>query len=319
MQAFDAKCLARKLAGPDGVAAFDERVRETRAAKFEAALDAPEAASLFDIGRLERAIDECAVPVEQIDIFSHGHIVRMADLVHKSGRTALEMAAEQLGGGATLRVRDLQRADRNLMAFVRSVQETFAAPAQVNLYLTPPHREGFPPHFDITDVFVVQIAGSKSWRIYPEYADQKPLPTADTPWEPQRYLAIGKGEELTMRTGDVLYIPRGGMHSAASLAEESMHLTISLAPMTYFDLLTRALAHLAKEDEALRRRVPLCLQSADDCPALAAKAGALIDRVRTRIDLSAVIESELERLSAPGAPKGVFSRALHKHDRGKGR
>jgi ribosomal protein L16 Arg81 hydroxylase len=211
-----------------------------------------------------------------------------------------------------LRVRDLQRADPNLMAFVRSVQETFAAPVQINLYLTPPHREGFPPHFDITDVFVVQIAGSKSWRIYPKYADQKPLPTADTPWEPQRYLPIGKGEELTMRTGDVLYIPRGGMHSAASLAEESMHLTISLAPMTYVDLLTRALAHLAKEDEALRRRVPVSAQSAEDCPALPAGTDGLVDRVRMRLDLSAVIESELERLAAPGRLKGMFSRALQK-------
>jgi hypothetical protein len=279
MSAINGEQLARKLAGPNGVAAFDEHIRETHTARFAAAFDAAEAASLFDIARLERAIDECAIAVERIDVFSRGHIVRIADLASKSGHTTLEVASEQLGAGATLRVRDLQYADAGLMAFTREVQETFVAAAQINLYLTPPDCDGFPPRFDITDVFVVQIAGSKSWCIHSEYADQQSLPTADTPWEPQRYLPIGGGEELIMRTGDVLYIPRGGMHSAASRAETSMHLTISLAPMTYADLLTRALVRLAKEDGALRRRVPLRGREADDSVALAA-ANVLADRVR---------------------------------------
>jgi hypothetical protein len=317
IEAFDATALARKLAGPDGVATFDERVRETRTRKFETAWSAAEAASLFDIRRLERAIAESAIPVEQIDIFSRGHIVRMADLVHKSGRTVLDVAAEELRTGATLRVRDLQRADSKVMAFVRGVQEIFLAPAQINLYLTPPRRDGFPPHFDITDVFIVQIAGSKAWRIYPDYADRKPLPTADTPWEPQRHQPIGAGEELTLRTGDVLYIPRGDMHSAASLAEESMHLTISLAPMTCADMLAAALARVAKDDETFRKRVPLRRSNTCDA-ALAAEASALIDRLRARIDVSTIVESELKRLAAaPPAPEGMFDRALHARDGGK--
>jgi hypothetical protein len=309
IQAFDGNGLARKLAGPDGVVAFDEHVREIRASKFGAALSTVEAASLFDIDRLERGIAESAIPVEQIDVFSRGPIVRLADLVHKSGRTALDMAAGELGAGATLRVRDLQRADPNLTAFVRGVQETFTAPAQINLYLTPPRREGFPPHFDITDVFIVQIAGSKCWRIYPDYACRKPLPTADTPWEPERYRPIGPAEELTLCTGDVLYIPRGVMHSAATHAEQSMHLTIGLAPVTYADLLTAAVARLAKEDEAFRRRVPLCRQGACD-PALVVEARVLIDRLHARIDMFSIIESEMQRLAAPDAPEGALNRAL---------
>ena len=302
----DAEGLARKLAGPDGVAVFDARIREIRASKFAAAFSAAEAASIFDIARLERAIAEPAIPVEQIDIFSRGHIVRLADLVHKSARSALDVAAEELRAGATLRVRDLQRADPDLMAFVRGIQETFTAPTQINLYLTPPEQEGFPPHFDITDVFIVQIAGSKSWRIYPDYADQKPLPTADTAWEPQRYRPIGAAEDLMLRTGDVLYIPRGVMHSAASIGEESMHLTIGLAPVTYADVLAAALARLAKDDVAFRRRVPL--RNLD--PALAVEARALIDRLHAQIDLAPIIESELQRLTAAEEPSGALNRAL---------
>ena len=122
----------------------------------------------------------------------------------------------------------------------------------------------------------------------PDYTGRKSLPASDTPWEPQRYRPIGSGEQLTLRTGDVLYIPRGGMHSAASLAEESMHLTIGLTPMTYTDLLAAALARVVTDDEMFRRRVPLCSQGAHDPTALAAEVGILIDRLRAQIDLSAV-------------------------------
>jgi hypothetical protein len=313
MRAFDARHLAKKLVGPDGLAAFDAHIRETRTARFETALDAAEASSLFDVRRLERAIDDGAIAVGQIDIFVRGHIVRIADLAHRSGRTVLDIAAEQLGAGATLRVRDLQRADADLVAFGRAVQEAFSATAQINLYLTPPLRDGFPPHFDITDVLVVQVAGSKSWRIHSDYADQQRLPMSDTPWDPRRYIPTDAGEELTLRTGDVLYIPRGFMHSAVSLAEESMHLTISLAPMTYADLLTGVLARRAKKHEALRRRVPLQVQAGNDLRALAAGADALIDSMRSEVDFLAVIQAELARLAAPEAPEGTFSRALRQN------
>jgi hypothetical protein len=300
MRAFDARHLAKKLVGPDGLAAFDAHIRETRTARFETALDAAEASSLFDVRRLERAIDDGAIAVGQIDIFVRGHIVRIADLAHRSGRTVLDIAAEQLGAGATLRVRDLQRADADLVAFGRAVQEAFSATAQIN-------------HFDITDVLVVQVAGSKSWRIHSDYADQQRLPMSDTPWDPRRYIPTDAGEELTLRTGDVLYIPRGFMHSAVSLAEESMHLTISLAPMTYADLLTGVLARRAKKHEALRRRVPLQVQAGNDLRALAAGADALIDSMRSEVDFLAVIQAELARLAAPEAPEGTFSRALRQN------
>jgi Lon protease-like protein len=306
LQTFDPKDLARKLAGPEGIAAFDDCIREIRAGRFEGAFIPAEAASLFDIARLERAISNSAIPVEQIDIFSRGHIVRLPELVHKSGRTVLDVAAEELGAGATLRVRDLQRADPDLLAFVHSIQETFAATAQINLYLTPARQEGFPPHFDITDVFIVQIAGSKSWRIHSDYADRKPLPTADTPWEPQHYRPIGAAEELTLRTGDVLYIPRGEMHSAATLDDDSMHLTIGLAALTYADLLAAALARVAKQDLAFRRRVPLRTGHA----AVEAETRELIDRLNALLELPPIIKAELQRLAAPDLPEAAFRRAL---------
>ena len=40
------------------------------------------------------------------------------------------------------------------------------ARSQINLYLTPPFATGFPAHFDVTDVFIVQCSGAKSWTVF---------------------------------------------------------------------------------------------------------------------------------------------------------
>jgi ribosomal protein L16 Arg81 hydroxylase len=70
------------------------------------------------------------------------------------------------------------------------------------------------------------------------------------------YQPSGPADTFEMRAGDVLYIPRGGMHSARCLDEESLHLTISLSSLSMVTLLERELRHLANRNEALRRRVP---------------------------------------------------------------
>ena len=35
-----------------------------------------------------------------------------------------------------------------------------------NVYLTPPGTQGFAPHFDDVDVFLLQLEGRKHWRLY---------------------------------------------------------------------------------------------------------------------------------------------------------
>ena len=42
-----------------------------------------------------------------------------------------------------------------------------------NVYLTPPGTQGFAPHFDDVDVFLLQLEGRKHWRLYePSEADK---------------------------------------------------------------------------------------------------------------------------------------------------
>jgi bifunctional lysine-specific demethylase and histidyl-hydroxylase MINA len=49
---------------------------------------------------------------------------------------------------------------------VRASQELLGCLVGSNSYLTPPHAQGLPPHHDDVDVWVMQLEGTKQWRLH---------------------------------------------------------------------------------------------------------------------------------------------------------
>lgn len=43
-------------------------------------------------------------------------------------------------------------------------------------YLTPPDSQGFAPHYDDIEAFVLQLEGKKHWRLYNPLSDREILP-----------------------------------------------------------------------------------------------------------------------------------------------
>ena len=123
-----------------------------------------------------------------------------------------------------------------------------------NLYLTPGKATGFAPHYDNHEVIVLQLDGSKSWRVYrPKKA--LPIERLQKPYSPTDLGA--PLQDAILRTGDLLYIPRGYPHATSTSDEYSMHLTIGIRTRTWAEVLwTEGLSH-----EGLRASVPF---NADD-------------------------------------------------------
>jgi len=161
MAAFDAAMLTRSLIGGMELQTFDRDVREKRVAKFAGAIGEKEREQLYNLSKLEALLKIEAIPMAYVDLFDGGHLRRLADVQNKSGKTSLAVITESLRKGATIRVRDADKFDAQLNQFVREIQRHFAAPSQINVYLTPPGEMGFAPHFDTTDVFIVQCLGRK--------------------------------------------------------------------------------------------------------------------------------------------------------------
>lgn len=187
--------------------------------------------------------------------------------------------AELFLDGSTMVLQGLHRTWPPLVDFGGRLAAELGHPVQINAYVTPPQSKGFSAHFDVHDVFVLQVAGEKRWTIH------QPVHTAplrEQEWTRYRPAVqeAAAGEptiDAVLRPGDALYLPRGWLHSAEALGDVSVHLTVGIHPVTRYALV-EALVALAAEEPELRASLPLGVDVADPDqlgPDLAATVEAL--------------------------------------------
>ena len=135
----------------------------------------------------------------------------------------------------------------------RHLEAFFGCPVQTNLYLTPPGAQGFAAHFDTHEVFVLQIDGEKHWRFY-GVARELPLPSDQAPVQKDQ---LGPPtQEVFLKPGDLLYMPRGHVHEAFTSDRPSLHLTVGVMVFRWLDLLRQALAAAGAADVRFRQSLP---------------------------------------------------------------
>ncbi|MFD4790044.1 cupin domain-containing protein [Streptomyces sp. NPDC058459] len=164
--------------------------------------------------------------------------------------------------GATLVLQALQRTWAPVGELCAGLSAELGHPVQANAYITPPQSQGFDDHYDVHDVFVVQIQGSKRWLVHePVHRD----PLRDQPWTGHRAAVAEAAEgpayiDTVLEPGDVLYLPRGWLHAARAKGEVSIHLTLGVHVWTRYALAEQlaetALAAL-RDDPWARASLPL--------------------------------------------------------------
>lgn len=175
-----------------------------------------------------------------------------------------EKVLAEFAAGATIVLQGLHRTWPPLREFTRRLVAELGHPAQVNAYITPASSRGFDPHYDVHDVFVLQIAGEKRWVVHEPVHR---LPFADEPWSDHRDAVAARAQEppaidTVLRPGDGLYLPRGYLHSATALGGTTIHLTIGMPAVTRADL-ARVLVERALRSDALRASLPLGVDLGD--------------------------------------------------------
>ena len=214
--------------------------------------------------------------------------------------------------GSTVVLQGLHRLWPPLIAFANQLAADLGHPTQVNAYVTPPSSRGFSPHYDVHDVFVLQVAGEKHWTIHsPVLTD----PLRTHPWtdRPDEVAAAAQRPpviDTVLRPGDALYLPRGYIHSAVALGEISAHLTIGVHPVTRWGAVESALylvRVLAAEDQTLRGSLPLGIDLADPATTTEDVAAVLsgLQRALAEVDPAAVADSLRSRAWAQVRPAPV--------------
>lgn len=181
-----------------------------------------------------------------------------------SDQVSSDKVLAEFAAGATIVLQGLHRMWPPLVDFTRRLVEELGHPAQVNAYVTPPSSQGFSPHYDTHDVFVLQVSGEKHWVIH---APVHPDPLTTQVWTDHRTAVAdaGRGEPVidqVLRPGDALYLPRGWIHSATALGDTSIHLTVGMAAYTRADVVDTLLS-VVGDTESLRASLPLGIDVSD--------------------------------------------------------
>lgn len=180
--------------------------------------------------------------------------------------------------GATLVLDLIERLSPGIAALASSFEMVFGQLAVCNAYCSWHQRQGFSSHFDTTDVFALHIDGEKTWNLY-EGRFQDPIEGSGFEYAGlaphQHQSAKGKLlKQVTMKPGDVLYIPRGQYHDAVAATEACLHVSFGLVPCTGHDFMTILLRSLYAEP-LFRQALP----HFDDAEAYDAHLRALADRL----------------------------------------
>ncbi|XP_063534895.1 bifunctional lysine-specific demethylase and histidyl-hydroxylase NO66 [Cydia strobilella] len=163
--------------------------------------------------------------------------------------------------GCSIRLLNPQTYMPKLHLLNATLQEFFNSFVGANAYLTPPDSQGFAPHYDDIEAFILQVEGKKHWRIYKPLSDNEVLPRVSSKNFEQE--AIGQPiMDITLEAGDMLYFPRGFIHQGITInGEHSLHITVSMYQKhswsDLFEKMIPAALHLAvNENLELRRGLP---------------------------------------------------------------
>ena len=211
-------------------------------------------ADLLTLEALDHFIASADLREGMIDLTNRKNRISRDSYVDDRGRVSSVAVAEHYMRGATIILPHLHDSMFNLGEFCRSLEEVFSCHVQTNIYLTPSGNQGFPPHYDNHDVFVMQISGAKAWRLYGAPVE---IPYRGEQFELTRHEPGEVTETFTLSAGDCVYIPRGLMHDAENVGEEpSLHITVGLITKTWADLMLEAVSELALSEPDFRRSLP---------------------------------------------------------------
>jgi len=159
--------------------------------------------------------------------------------------------------GASIIANDIDSLNAGLAVTANAMEAALEAKVQANLYCSWQKHQAFDTHFDTHDVYAIHVEGEKTWRIY-EGRLENPVahPAFKTFGQPYHDKARGKIKtEITMRPGDLLYIPRGFYHDAIALTEGTIHIAFGATAVVGLDFLT-ALFERAIHDPLARANMP---------------------------------------------------------------
>jgi len=215
--------------------------------------------TLFSTKALEKIIREQRVLYgKNLDITSYDG---KRETHNPVGRVFPAVLWDFYNNGCSIRMLNPQTFHNGVWRLCSTLQDHFQNMVGANVYLTPPGTQGFAPHWDDVEVFMLQLERKKHWKIYNPRSTEETLPRFSS--ENLEQDDVGNPViEVDLEPGDMIYMPRGTIHQGNCLNEEhSLHITISAYQLNswtdlFEKLLPAALTAASQEDLQFREGLP---------------------------------------------------------------
>ena len=213
-------------------------------------------ADIFDF------LDNGNISPNSIRIIKNGNEVPKSEYssaeVKKDGsqivRIDNRLVIDQFQKGSTIVLESIDASIPSVKTVCRKLEVFFHAKIHGNIYLSPPDSSGFTTHYDTHDVFILQIMGVKQWKVF---ESAHGLPLKEHPCDLEKDLPGKMLFDTTIQKGDLIYLPRGAMHLPQTKNQSSMHLTIGVQGIYWYDILIESLLKEAKTNLHLQEQLPI--------------------------------------------------------------
>lgn len=256
-------------------------------------------ADVLDVDALDVYFQSQQLPAAFLNVVKAGKKIDVTEwtTVESSpiGENVRVAVAEKLfalfQAGATLVINRAHRAIPALSTFCRGLKQELKMHARANIYITPPHAQGFAPHYDGHDILILQISGCKQWHLYDSPI---PLPVSTQAYHGEAYAGKPPAYCCDLRPGDLLYLPRGLVHDARSTDTTSIHIALGLQPRYWFHLV-EDLAAMAQADPAFRRSLPHGYSSTQDKAEFSEAFLARLQGLLAAVDVDTLLAQSAEQ------------------------
>lgn len=208
---------------------------------------------LLSFEDIDRVITTLGLEHPEINVTKADGNITPQDFVYESGMVDPVRVNQLFADGATVILSGLHERLPKLARYCRALEHVMSCRVQTNIYMTQAQTQGFKAHYDNHDVVVLQIEGTKEWRIYDTPVD---LPLNSQAFNPHDVEIGEETDRFLLQPGDMLYVPRGLAHDAVATGEPSLHITTGLMFRTWADLMVEAVQVMAHQDAAFRQALP---------------------------------------------------------------
>lgn len=258
---------------------------------------------LVSVDDIDRVVTTMGLSTPEVNVVQANASITPEDFAYESGFIDAVRVNQLFADGATIILSGLQERLPTLARFCRALENVFSSRIQTNIYLTPAHSQGFPSHYDSHDVLVLQVEGTKEWRIY-DHPVELPLLTQGFNREE---MPVGEEtDRFVLEPGDMCYVPRGLTHDAVATDQTSLHITTGLMTRTWADLVTEAVVAVAHRDPAFRASLPAGHARGDfDMAGMETAFADLLQRLQDQASLPELVDhirTEFIRNRVPRVP-----------------